>query len=142
MSLPGVEATSLRQADTQLDAPDSQADGGSPMFDAAFIANPYPTYAKLRESAPLHWMPEFGSGAWLVPRYQDVVRALREPRLSAKRSHRFVAQYAPEQQAEFSEFNSHFAKWLVFLDPPRHAVWRKLIAKGFSAAMINEARPR
>lgn len=112
------------------------------MFDAGFIANPYPTYARLRDSAPLHWVPEFGSGAWLVPRYRDVVRALQEPHLSARRSHRFVAQYPPEQQADFAEFNCRFAKWLVFLDPPRHSAWRRLIAKGFSAAMINAARPR
>jgi cytochrome P450 len=110
------------------------------MFGADFIANPYPAYARLREAAPVHWMPEFGSGAWLIPRYQDVVRSLQEPRLSAKRSHRFVAQYSPEQQVEFSDFNSHFAKWLVFLDPPRHSVWRRLINKGFSPAMLNEAR--
>ena len=112
------------------------------MFDREFIANPYPTYARLREAAPLHWLPEFGEGAWLIPRYDDVVSALQEPRLSAKRSHRFVAQYPLEQQAAFADFNRLFAMWVVFLDAPRHAVWRKLMTKGFPAATITAARPR
>jgi cytochrome P450 len=112
------------------------------MFGGDFITNPYPTYARLRESAPIHWMAEFGSGAWLVPRYDDVLNALQEPRLSAKRGHRFVAQYSPEQQAEFTEFNRLFTKWVVFLDPPRHTVWRKLMAKGFSPVSIAKKRLR
>jgi hypothetical protein len=112
------------------------------MFDSHFIANPYPVYARLRESAPLHWMPDFGGGAWLIPRYDDVAGALQNPHLSAKRSHRFVDQYPSEQRAEFSEFNRLFAMWVVFLDPPRHSVWRRLLAKGFSASVVGAARPR
>jgi cytochrome P450 len=112
------------------------------MFGSEFITNPYPTYAKLRESAPLHWAAEFGSGAWLVPRYDDVLTALQEPRLSAKRGHRFVAQYSAEQQAEFAEFNRLFAKWVVFLDPPRHTLWRKLMTKGFAPVSIAQKRAR
>jgi cytochrome P450 len=112
------------------------------MFGSDFIANPYPTYERLRESAPLHWVAEFGSGAWLVPRYDDVLNALQEPRLSAKRGHRFVAQYSAEKQAEFTEFNRLFTKWVVFLDPPRHTVWRKLMTKGFSPISIARKRSR
>jgi cytochrome P450 len=112
------------------------------MFDEKFIANPYPTYARLRESAAMHWAPGFGSGAWLVPRYEDVSTVLQEPRLSSKRSHRLVGQYSPEEQSTLEYFGSHFAKWAVFLDAPRHSIWRRLIAKGFTATVIDEARPR
>jgi cytochrome P450 len=112
------------------------------MFGSDFIANPYPTYRRLRDTAPLHWVAEFGGGAWLVPRYDDVSTALQEQRLSAKRGHRFVAQYPIERQVEFGEFNRLFTKWVVFLDPPRHTMWRKLMTKGFSAASIAKKRSR
>jgi cytochrome P450 len=84
------------------------------MFDASFIANPYPTYAKLRETAPIHWAPSFGSGAWLLPRFEGVEAALHDPRLSSKRSHRLVSQYHESVQKEFSEFNHSFSNGLFF----------------------------
>jgi len=112
------------------------------MFDSNFIADPYPTYAKMREAAPLHWVPEFGGGAWLIPRYNDVFAAVQEPRLSAKRGHRFVEQYPQEQREAFADFGRLLAMWIVFLDPPRHTVWRRLLAKGFSAADLAERRPQ
>jgi len=112
------------------------------MFDEAFIANPYPTYARLRETAPIHWFSDFGSGAWLLPGYEGVSDALQDPRLSSRRSHRLVAQYAPEQQSQLKDFNRHFARWVIFLDPPRHSVWRRLMSKGFTSKVLAEARPR
>jgi hypothetical protein len=38
------------------------------LFDPIFKANPYPTYAQLRSSAPIHriTLPD-GRGVWLVP---------------------------------------------------------------------------
>lgn len=112
------------------------------MFDADFIANPYPTYAKLREGAPIHWFAQFGKGTWLVPTYEGVSTALQDSRLSSGRSHRLIEQYPPEQQSQLSDFEHQFAKWIVFLDPPRHSFWRRVINKGFLPAMIAAARPR
>ena len=112
------------------------------MFGADFITDPYPTYARLRESAPIHWAPEFGTGGWLIPGYEGVATALQEPRLSSQRTHRLVAQYPPEQRAQLEDFRDQFAKWVVFLDPPRHSVWRRLMSKGFTAKIVADARPR
>jgi cytochrome P450 len=56
--------------------------GGSSMkidlFDPAFLADPYPTYAWLREHSPVH---DLGSGYWIVSRYDDVSHVLRKPQL-------------------------------------------------------------
>jgi cytochrome P450 len=112
------------------------------MFGADFIIDPYPTYALLRKSAPIHWVREFGSGTWLIPGYEGVATALQEPRLSSRRTHRLLAQYSTEQRAQLSDFHHHFSKWIVFLDPPRHSVWRRLISKGFTAKVVAQARPR
>lgn len=134
--------TLARVLAARLDAVYFKVGGQVMMFDEKFIANPYPTYATLRESAAIHWAPKFGSGAWLVPRYEGVSTVFQESRLSAKRSHRLVGQYSPEEQSTLQYFNSHFAKWIIFLDAPRHPIWRRLIVKGFTATVISEARPR
>src|SRR5260370_25634254 len=47
-------------------------------LDPAFIADPYPFYRRLRETAPVFKTPQ---GLWLVTRYDDVTFALRDKRL-------------------------------------------------------------
>jgi len=53
-------------------------DAGQP----AYKSDPYPVYAELRRSAPVHRITLNGLPAWLVTRYEDVRQALADPRLS------------------------------------------------------------
>ena len=50
-------------------------------FDPDFKANPYPTYAELRSTAPIHriTLPD-GRGVWLVTRYEDVLAIFKDER--------------------------------------------------------------
>jgi cytochrome P450 len=112
------------------------------MFDAAFIANPYPTYSILRSGAPIHWSNDFSGGAWLLPRYTDVANALRDPRLSARRSHMLMAQFSPETREEFTAFSRILAQWMVFLDSPQHSRLRRLMNQGFKPGILQAMRPR
>ena len=112
------------------------------MFNPDFITNPYRTYSHLRTAAPLHWADKFRTGAWLVPRYADVVAGLHDPRLSSQRSHTLTAALPGEVQAEFATFNQIFSKWMLFLDPPQHSRLRKLLNKEFTPNMILRLRPR
>ena len=112
------------------------------MFDANFIANPYKVYSQLRAAGPLYWADTFRQGAWLVPRYADVMMGLRDPRLSSQRSHNLTAALPSEVQSEFATFNRIFSKWMLFLDPPEHSRLRKLLNKEFTPNMIHRLRPR
>jgi cytochrome P450 len=112
------------------------------MFDSDFITNPYRTYSHLRSAAPLHWADKFRSGAWLVPRYADVMAGLHDSRLSSQRSHTLTAALPREVQSEFTTFNGIFSKWMLFLDPPEHSRLRKLLNKEFTPHMIQRLRPR
>ena len=112
------------------------------MFDSDFIANPYKVYSHLRTTAPLHWTDKFRNGAWLVPRYADVLTGLHDPRLSSQRSHTLTAALPTEVQDEFATFNRIFSKWMLFLDPPQHSRLRKLLNKEFTPYMIQRLRPR
>src|ERR1044072_8754601 len=112
------------------------------MFGPDFISNPYRTYQHLRTTAPLHWADKFRTGAWLVPRYADVLAGLHNPRLSSQRSHTLTAALPSEVQGEFTIFNQIFSKWMLFLDPPEHSRLRKLLNKEFTPNMIQRMRPR
>ena len=45
------------------------------------VQNPYERYDRLRSVDPVHWSE--GSQVWVLTRYQDVMDALRDPRLSS-----------------------------------------------------------
>src|SRR5215204_3218460 len=111
------------------------------MFGSEFISNPYRIYDRLRTTAPIHWADKFRSGAWLVPRYADVMAGLHDTRLSSQRSHNLTAALPADVQPEFSPFNEIFSKFMLFLDPPQHSRLRKLVNKEFTPQMIQRQRP-
>ncbi len=41
------------------------------LFSPAMLVDPYPAYAELRRTDPIHWHEPFG--AWVLTRYDDVV---------------------------------------------------------------------
>lgn len=110
------------------------------MFDATFIANPYPTYQHLLANGQVHWIDYLG-GAWLVPHYTDVHALLRDPRLSAERASMFAAQFPAEQRDELREMISSFELSLIFRDGERHLRQRRLLNKAFTPRMIENLRP-
>src|SRR5438270_671502 len=57
-------------------------------MDAEFIADPYPTYHRLQTEDPVH---HSALGFWVLTRYEDVVTALRDPRLAKEAIASFVA---------------------------------------------------
>ncbi len=59
----------------QADAPAPEG-GPAGFFDSAFSSNPYPLFAGLRANTPVMHAPE--PGLWIVTRYDDVLRILRD----------------------------------------------------------------
>jgi hypothetical protein len=85
---------------------------------AAFVDDPYPTYAALREHAPVH---AIGPGSWLVTRYDDVLALYRDPRLSSDKQREFAPKFGASPLFE------HHTSSLVFNDPPLHTRVRRLL---------------
>src|SRR3989442_13165903 len=57
-------------------------------MDPEFLADPYPTYRRLRTEDPVHHSPlDF----WVLTRYEDVVAVLRDPRFVKEPLAAFVA---------------------------------------------------
>lgn len=111
-----------------------------PMVDAAFLANPYPTYQALRESGPIHWSEAFFGGAWLLTRHADVEQVLRDPRFSAQRTGGWVKD-REASPGELSGFQRLFARALLFLDAPDHPRIRKVLNAGFRSDVMQGLVP-
>jgi cytochrome P450 len=113
------------------------------MFDRAFIANPYPKYREWLESGRMFWSPDFFGGAWVLPHYKDNTELLRDSeRLTTEKSGGLVAQFPPEYHAELRSLDEYLARWLAFIDPPKHLRIRRLLQKGFTPEVLNSFRPR
>ncbi|TAK64020.1 MAG: cytochrome P450 [Methylobacter sp.] len=97
-----------------------------------FIANPYPTYARLREQAPVYLLE---SGNWLITRYHDIEYLLKSPRLNKDIPSMFNLRYGRDMSNE-PVFRFHNNFWTM-MDTPHQ---RKLIVKALNARKISDVR--
>ncbi|MYW03137.1 cytochrome P450 [Streptomyces sp. SID3343] len=104
-----------------------------PLFSPAFLADPYPTYAHLRRTSPVHRIatPQ-GFDMWLLTRYEDVRNSLTDPRFS-----RDLHLAPPEATALTGDPDSPMNRNLLTLDPPDHTRVRKLVQSAFSTRRVN-----
>ena len=113
------------------------------VFSDEILQDPYPTYARLLEEGPLHYV-DVGSkwAVWSVFSHAECSAMAKDPRCSAKRAQQQLLALPLSRQAEFSELARMLGLWLIFMDPPEHTRLRKLLNKGFSPAAIEALRPQ
>src|SRR4051794_12839730 len=87
------------------------------LFEQLFEADPYPVYEQLRADDPVRPIAlPTGVTGWLVTRYDDVRRALADPRLSKGgivSPVGYVAELPPDVQAAAT-------RHMLTVDPPDH----------------------
>jgi cytochrome P450 len=99
-------------------------------LDRAFLADPYPTYARLRDEEPVHHhaddgrVPEF----FALSRFADIWQAVRDPGTFSS------AQGLTFHPDEIGRLG--LPPNLVMLDPPRHTRLRGLIGRGFTPRQV------
>jgi pimeloyl-[acyl-carrier protein] synthase len=100
----------------------------------SFQTNPYPIYKQLRENSPVHWFPfdDLGRGMWLVTRYQDCARLLKDDQNITKNP----ALVRPPDPDEV------FSSDLLSSDPPDHTRLRSLVNQAFTPKRIRDLEPR
>jgi cytochrome P450 len=112
-------------------------------FEPGYLDDPYAQFATLREHDPVHHSP---IDLWLLFRYEDVSRLLRDQRQS-------VAIEATDGSARRETFEAQFHELfpdrelrpnrsILNVDPPDHTRLRKLVASVFTPRRIEELRPR
>lgn len=102
----------------------------APLFDSTMLADPYPTYAKLRAEDPVHW--DAADNRWVLSRYADVAAVLRSPLVSSARP-AALRGFVPAAARRLVSFRS---KSMINLDGPAHARLRLLVSKAFTARAV------
>ena len=119
------------------------AGGQKFIFSDEIRQDPYPTYARLHEEGPLHYLDAGGKwGVWSIFSHLECASIAKDPRLSAKRAQQMLLPLPLSRQSEFSELARMLSLWLIFMDPPEHTRLRKLLNKGFSPAAVEGLRPQ
>ncbi len=94
-------------------------------FSHEFHEDPYPTYAWLRDHAPVY---RSADGWYALSRYADVLEASQQPLL-----------YSSAEGTTLETIDtSSILPMMIFMDPPRHDVQRKLVSRAFTPSAVSE----
>lgn len=95
--------------------------------------DPYPTYARLRDEAPLYRNEEMGF--WALSRHADVNAAFRD-------SGRFSSSHGVSLDPAASGPHAHKTMSFLAMDPPKHGRMRALVSRGFTPRRVQDLEPR
>ena len=96
----------------------------------AYISDPYPTYRKLREKAPVYWSSL--SNQFLVSRYDDVNSILKDN----TNFNKDFNKGDPSKRGKFAR--SKVPQNLLTMDPPDHTRLRSLVNKAFTPRSVTK----
>jgi cytochrome P450 len=102
-------------------------------YDYALHDDPYPTYARLREEAPLYRHDELDF--WALSRHADVTAVLRDTGRYSTANGVSLDQSATGDQVRVT------ASFLA-MDAPQHTRLRAVVARGFTPRLVRGLEPR
>jgi len=102
-------------------------------YDYALHADPYPTYARMRENAPLY--RDRDGEWWALSRHPDVTAALHDTR---RYSSAYGVSLEPGASGSHARRNSSF----LAMDAPEHSRLRALVGRGFAPRLVRGLEPR
>jgi cytochrome P450 len=104
-----------------------------PVYDPSSWAvqdDPFPIYAQLQEQTPIYHNPELGF--WALSRFDDVLAGLNEQAALSSARGTLVEQI---------QLGEPPPEMMIFTDPPRHDVLRKLVNRAFTPRRITALEP-
>jgi len=119
-------------------APDLDALLASP----AFLADPYPTFARFREEAPLYWVEAWN--CWLMTRSSDIDTTIRDTRRfrSSERASRVIESTPGFSFERLGALHEFFRVGMAQREPPDHTRVRGLVASAFTPRRVESLRAR
>jgi cytochrome P450 len=103
------------------------------LTDPAFVADPYPVFARLRRETPVLWHEPTGQHLALSFALCNAVL----------RDRRFGRLWADKMPADrFEPFNRLHRNQMMETEPPDHTRLRSLVAKAFARGHVERLRPR
>jgi cytochrome P450 len=108
-------------------------------FEPGFFADPYRQYADLRAHDPVHHSP---LQVFVITRYDDVVRVLRDPSLSVDVDNALPTVRMLQAVELYGDAVRQPPRTILNLDPPDHTRLRRLVSKAFTPRSVEQLRPR
>ncbi len=119
--------------------------------------NPYPTYARLRDEAPVHYAEQ--TGTYCVSRYADVATVMRDPETFSSAAafevllKGRIAQIGVRDAFEVVRFlyrtglnplrlRNNPPVSIISSDPPQHDALRAIVNRGFTPRQVRSWEPR
>jgi cytochrome P450 len=102
-------------------------------YDYGIHEDPYPTYSRLREEAPVYRNEEVGF--WALSRHSDVVSAFRDTK-------RFSSANGVSLEPAATGPHAYRTMSFLAMDPPRHDRMRALVSRGFTPRRVTDLEPR
>jgi cytochrome P450 len=109
-------------------------------FLPSFQANPYPAYASLRSSEPVHYSPTLQ--AWVVTSYAECEQVLRDPQTFSNNPMLATSQIARQFQQQRREFPLGEVPTVLNSDAPVHTRLRAIVSRAFTPRVIEGLRGR
>lgn len=109
-------------------------------FLPSFAESPYRQYAALRRSDPVHHSMAFQ--AWVLTRYADCERVLRDPATFASNPSLGTSQLSRALAEQRRQFPLGTVPTVLNSDPPVHGRLRGIVNRAFTPRMIEGLRPR
>ena len=112
------------------------------LFSPAFKRDPFPTFAHMRQHAPVyrHVAPN-GIAIWYITRYEDVAAVLKDERFVKNIFNALPASHwnqAPHTNNLLQLINRN----MLFADPPDHTRLRGLVSQAFTPRRVEQMGPR
>ncbi len=89
-------------------------------YDPENFRNPYPMYAYLRETDPVH---KAQTGEWIITRYEDVLRILKDPSCKVGNRLEWIKKgikYFENKDEDLRAIYNAINNFVLFLNPPEH----------------------
>lgn len=106
------------------------------LFSAEMLADPYPSYHRLRAMAPIFWAGPMNS--WVLTRYEEVAAVLRDGRFSSERVARMEQRL---DRPDLAPMMRSRADAMLNSDAPKHTRLRGLVSKAFTPKAVEAMEP-
>ncbi|MEM7129223.1 MAG: cytochrome P450 [Chloroflexota bacterium] len=114
------------------------------LYGPEFKANPFPTYAEMRQNSPVCYHPGIDgeNKIWFVTGAKEVETVLRDHKRFVKNWRNTLTPEELAEQGEPSELVKLLDQHMLNLDSGDHARLRGLINKAFTPRMVNQMQGR
>ncbi|MEP3276299.1 MAG: cytochrome P450 [Stappiaceae bacterium] len=100
------------------------------LFGPHMLEDPFAVYRTMRENDPICWNETLK--AWVVTRYSDVSKVLKDRRMSSNRVSSARLRYSEKYQSTFDLF----ARLMLQSDDPKHKRLRHLVHSAFTRTAV------